>query len=249
MNCAFSRDLLALHVEGDLNELDTQAVTRHLAACPECGEFFEDLQSTQSLLKTLRQETCSTASCAAMRHEVMSAIEESRVSTGWSARIERTLTLGLRRRGFAFASFAGAAAMVSVLLLSGMRDVAPMNQSAAVFDSGNRLVLPAGYRQWIPLASEASRSVYISPAAYREYVKSGTFPEGTVIVKESAAQALQVSVKDGSRFESGWGFFDFYGPAETQLKTAALADEASCASCHERNAKTDYVFTQFYPKL
>jgi hypothetical protein len=142
---------------------------------------------------------------------------------------------------------AAVATMVSALALTQARHpMAP--ESAAVFDAGNRLVLPEGYREWIPVSQSESRAVYMSPSAYREFVKSGEFPEGAVIVRESESSAIQVSVKDGARFEGGWGFFDFSGDV-SGLRPAALASDLGCRSCHARSAETDHVFTEFYPAL
>jgi hypothetical protein len=56
--------------------------------------------------------------------------------------------------------------------------------------------------------------------------------------------AFQVSVKDSSRFDGGWGYFDF-----GDKSTARAGSNGGCQSCHEEQAKTDHVFTQFYPGL
>jgi hypothetical protein len=71
-----------------------------------------------------------------------------------------------------------------------------------------------------------------------------------MMVNESTSGLLQVSLKDSRRFKGGWGYFDFSGPAgRPKTKADALAEENSCRVCHERNAETDHVFTQFYPGL
>jgi len=111
-------------------------------------------------------------------------------------------------------------------------------------------------------------NVYIDPVAYRAYQRSGKFPEGTVMVLESLSPAgtkfdlesqgtyeedviaLQASVKDSSRFDGGWGFYDFTAAAG-KLKPQAepLPQTAGCLACHREKAATDHVFTQFYPVL
>ena len=57
MSCRFSREMLALHVEGDLPDASAAATVRHLAACEECRRFLEELQASQALMKSVRRET------------------------------------------------------------------------------------------------------------------------------------------------------------------------------------------------
>jgi hypothetical protein len=170
--------------------------------------------------------------------------------------------------------------VVSVTLLAqvNQRKIVPIAQSP-VFDQDNQMRQPEGYRQWVYVGAAVSsahvdnsavrvpnvlRSVYINPIGYEEYLKSGTFPEGTMMVAESAVVAsknepgfegwyekgfvgLQVSVKD-ERFEGGWGYFDFTAEPG-KLLTAAVPEGSACISCHRDRAATDHVFTQFYPVL
>jgi hypothetical protein len=59
-----------------------------------------------------------------------------------------------------------------------------------------------------------------------------------------------VSVKDSSRFDGGWGFYDFTQPGgQPRPEAAVLPQSAGCLSCHRDEAETDHVFTQFYPAL
>ena len=118
---------------------------------------------------------------------------------------------------------------------------------AAVFESNDTLRLPEIYRDWVfvgsvtelPHAGKLSQSVYMSPVAYREYKRTGTFPEGTVMVLESAKQApegiqvsLEASVKD-RRFSEGWGYFRFEGAGGRLADRAqALPESAGCVACH-----------------
>ena len=111
-------------------------------------------------------------------------------------------------------------------------------------------------------------AVYIDPESYAEYEKTGKFRDGTVIVKELVAVGakeassgkgyfmgdfigLETAVKDSKRFKDepgNWGYFSF-GHKYPLKKEAALQATAACNSCHEGNAKQDYVFTQYYPVL
>lgn len=107
-------------------------------------------------------------------------------------------------------------------------------------------------------------------------MKTGQFPEGTVIVKEltrlinptfpdgsrtepsgrgffnGAFNGIDLTVKDSKRFArtNGWGFFTFGHHHLPYEKTAAEAPAAVCADCHKANvAKTDMTWVQFYPLL
>ena len=111
---------------------------------------------------------------------------------------------------------------------------------------------------------ETFHRVYVNPGSYRSFLKTGTFPEGTTFVLELYDQAgelalparrgryegqrvaLEVSVKDRTRFREGWAYFDF---ANGTKRTAGAFDAAMCQTCHVRHAAADSVFVQFYPRL
>jgi len=203
-----------------------------------------------------------------MRRKVMSIIEDRREGSGWALRIERAVMLGFGLRSYAFAAVA-LVGIVSVSVLAQMRHTTPaMGVSAAVFERGNTLLRPEGYRDWIPVdpATRALRTaahrVYIDPVGYREYENTGSFPEGTLMIWESARggpdtaphphkeSTLLASVKDSTRFDGGWGFFDFTALDGTVTARAQAVPESNgCGTCHRQHAGTDHVFTQFYPVL
>jgi hypothetical protein len=104
--------------------------------------------------------------------------------------------------------------------------------------------------------------VYLEPSAYDHFLKARRFPEGTMLAltirlperrvppsrtgwTEGDLVAWELAVKDRSRFEGGWAYFDFGREADT---AAALARER-CAACHAEHAAIDNVFVQFYPQL
>ncbi|MEM7497369.1 MAG: cytochrome P460 family protein [Pseudomonadota bacterium] len=63
---------------------------------------------------------------------------------------------------------------------------------------------------------------------------------------------LELKVKDARRFagEPGnWAYFSFGHQPEPYAETAAAFPTESCNACHEANAETDFVFTQYYPVL
>lgn len=177
--------------------------------------------------------------------------------------------------------------MLVILLISiaglGLSEASPSDKSAPVFD-GKALIRPEGYREWIFVGSSLGlaysknpdqkagpgsdlyHNVYINPSSYREFAKTGKFPEGTVMVLELARPevksepglqgsfqkefvALEASVKDSSRFEGGWAYFNFTEGAGKLKAKAEPFPQSACWSCHHVNAATDHVFTQFYPVL
>ena len=101
-------------------------------------------------------------------------------------------------------------------------------------------------------------NVYIKPEAYREFAKSGKFPEGTVLAMEMASAdtkrepglqgsyekdfvGLEVSVKDTSRFGGGgWAYFNFSNGMGSTYKDKAepFPASAGCVSCHKQNEAT-----------
>jgi hypothetical protein len=140
-----------------------------------------------------------------------------------------------------------------------------------------RLMPPAQYREWIYLTSGFDMSysadrqkdhhsfdnVFVNPAAYKVFVATGTWPNGTALIIENRAAlakgsinksgnyqgvevvALEVHVKDEARFPDQWAFFGFEGsePAKMIPRTEA------CYSCHAAHAAVDTTFVQFYPTL
>jgi len=155
-------------------------------------------------------------------------------------------------------------------------------QPSAVFEGKNTLIRPQGYREWIFVGSSLglsyaqdpsqSRSpqlyhnVYMIPWAFREFSKTGKFPEGTMMVLELASAenksepglqgsyqkeytGLEVSVKDSARFDGGWGYFNFTERPSGLKANAEPFPKNNCWSCHDQKAATDHVFTQFYPVL
>jgi hypothetical protein len=256
--------MLALHVEGDLPDAAAATTVSHLASCEACRRFLDQLHASQALVKSVRRDTVSPAACKAMRREVMTIITERPPALGWSVQIERALTLGLRP------SFGTAA-----LLLLGILSVSMLAQMRPVTHGGvpvaDALLRPEGYREWMLVSGAADVSgggstsgdrVYISPSSYRAYAKTGRFPDGTVLVWEPASpeqpvarvgphatsSTLLVSVKDTSKFEGGWGFYDFSGTGGANLRTARpLPESSGCRTCHQQNAANDHVFTRFYP--
>jgi hypothetical protein len=175
-------------------------------------------------------------------------------------------------------------------------------QSSVVFNADGAVQVPRGFRKWVfvgaPLTPEGLNDgkyncnadgmnctksnfpeyhhVYIEQKNVDAYLKTGDFPEGTVIVKEltrvlnptfpdssrkepsgrgyfnGAYNGIDMSIKDSKRFAktNGWGFFTFGHHPMPYEKTSAERPVAECAGCHIANvAATDMTYIQFYPLL
>lgn len=166
--------------------------------------------------------------------------------------------------------------LIATLLLA-----AAVSAEEPRFTADDQMLRPEGYREWVFVGSSLGLSysegaapkkknfhhVYIQPAAFAEFQKTGEFPEGTVLMmevyaagqKESINRAgnfakdflrVEAAVKDSSRFDGAWAYVDFGGPATGGLKdrNSAFAKD-KCWACHNEHAETDNVFTQFYPML
>jgi cytochrome P460 len=274
MKCAYSKEILALYVEDDLPASESiRKVEQHIAACVDCRQYCDQLRKSQSFIKSgfrsQDQHPVSQEILANVRRSVMSQVNTVQQTLGWALRLERFFMFGLRTHRYAIVGFAVLAAVSASLLAqirhSGYKSVT----GAAVFLGHDTLLCPSSYREWVFLgctqgkggepshSSEMYHNVYIDPAAYRQYSRSGKFPDGTVMVLEvSSAEAkrepvaLQVSVKDSSRFDEGWGFYDFTeGIGKLKTEAQPLPQSAGCLSCHRDRAATDHVFSQFYPVL
>lgn len=157
----------------------------------------------------------------------------------------------------------------------------PSHSPAPAYTADGRLIFPAGYYQWAFLTSDLGMSysengsssaqppfsnVFATPAAYHAFLKTGTWPDKTEIVKEfrpsstrgsinrhgyfqsGKATAVLVHVKDKARFKGGWAFFAFGGddPAEPAKQ---IDTSAACYTCHRAHGAVDTTFVQFYPTL
>jgi hypothetical protein len=189
------------------------------------------------------------------------------------------------------AIFVGAGLVAAGLFVLNTSPVAAQNQqSNAVFDSAGNMKLPTGFRAWVFLGAPLTpdglnngkagfpeyHNVYVEKKNVDAYFRTGTFPEGTVIVKEltrvldpvfpdgsrkepsgrgyfnGAYNGIDASVKDSKRFAetNGWGYFTFGHHPLPYDKTSAERPATECAGCHIANvAKTDMTWVQFYPLL
>lgn len=171
-------------------------------------------------------------------------------------------------------------AAIFALPMTVFADGSTTEKGTPTFTANGELNPPTDYYNWVFLTSDLGMSyaedgsdsaqppfsnVFVNPAAYQAFLKTGTWPEHTQLIKEFRASATEgsinhhgffqtgkamsvlVHVKDSSRFKGGWAFFAFSGnspkPAE-QIPT-----DAGCYSCHEAHGAVDTTFVQFYPSI
>ncbi len=253
MSCGFSRDVLALWVGGDLSDAEGASAAHHVRACDGCRQLVDELRTNQSALRTLGCDLIGPSDCVAMRREVMAIIQDQRDAPGWAVRLERAIVLAFRPRPYAVA--AGALlAVLSVSLMAQMRH-ADYGQPP-VLDATDTLIRPVRYRTWVLVRRSTGQplggsKIYVDPSSYREFERTGQFPEGTLMVWEGDARAaessdkphrnsplLLASLKDRTRFEGGWGYFDFtVGNGAVAAKARALPDSSGCRVCHEQGVR------------
>ena len=167
-----------------------------------------------------------------------------------------------------------AAGLIGLAAVAAPRAQAPT--PAASFTADGKMEFPKDYRTWVYLSSgmdmvyteggggqmHAFDNVFVDPAAYAAFQKTGTWPDKTVLVLEirgaephasidkagrsqGSRMAVEVHVKDAARFKGGWGFFGFNGEKPATL----IPQAAACYACHQDHAAVDTTFVQFYPTL
>jgi hypothetical protein len=114
--------------------------------------------------------------------------------------------------------------------------------------------------------------VYTERKNLEAYLKSGSFPDGTVLVKDVYAgktgpfttgmvsyagdflgrfvllrDSTNANAGSSPRFGDGWGWA-YYEGTETKM-TVTTSYKADCLGCHEPARATDFVYVQGYPML
>ena len=178
----------------------------------------------------------------------------------------------------------------------GLATAQPVPPDAPAYAANGDLLLPQKFETWVFAGSnlglgyspdvpnntraEAARqvqtqqfhNVYINPLAYDAYVKTGKFPEGTMLVMDVYVAAsrepsgivnsgtyngpritIEVAVKNSKRpdgSKTDWAYYNFTGASPGSLAPQAKAEEnADCYACHKSHAGDDNVWVQFYPAL
>jgi Cytochrome P460 len=149
----------------------------------------------------------------------------------------------------------------------------------AKFTRDGDLKTALNYREWIFLSSGLGMTygpnapavgaplrfdnVFVNPSSYREFVRTGKWVDGTIMILEiresqskgsinqhgnfqTGVAAMEAHVKDSKRFKSGWAFYDLSAMKDS---AKAIAPGNRCEQCHEANGSVDTTFVQFYPDL
>ena len=170
------------------------------------------------------------------------------------------------------------------LLLLLVTLLAGAEMSLPRYTPDGQLVRPEGYRHWMFVganygmgytegdANAAQRpttfhNIYIQPEAYQHYVRTGTFPDRTMLVMEVVRPGtnasinkrgmfqdifvgIEVALKDETRFpQDKWAYFNFIGPEGKPLAQSKPFGRQACWSCHNEHGAVDNVFVQFYRVL
>ncbi|HEY2011002.1 MAG TPA: cytochrome P460 family protein [Rhizomicrobium sp.] len=165
-------------------------------------------------------------------------------------------------------------------ILGGLLLAAGVALAAPQYPGDDKMAVPADYRDWVFLTSSLDLNystasepgpgqmhmldnVFVNQEAYKAFLRTGTWPEQTVLVKENriaesagtlsksgrfqtGVMNLEIHVKDSARFPGGWAFFvSSDGKAAGKL----MPQTANCYSCHKDHGAVDTTFVQFYPTL
>ena len=156
----------------------------------------------------------------------------------------------------------------------------PFEGKVPRFLANNEIALPENYREWVFVSSGVGMSydpaaeakstnppfnnIFVKPEAYKSFMKTGTWPNGTMFVMEIRRSktnesinssgsfqtdllSVEAEVKDEYRFPAKWGFYAFKdGTTSGKLLPDATTE---CQSCHSQHGAVDNTFVQFYPTL
>jgi hypothetical protein len=153
---------------------------------------------------------------------------------------------------------------------------------AAFVDAAGNMRIPDNYRtlyeylgSWSVAGDDKGakemHTVYASPGTTEAYRATGTFPDGSILVKEVSGTATMMMttgivshvdnlkgwfmmVKDGKNSHPdnklwgngwGWSWFDAGNPTKTTSKEF----RADCLGCHIPARATDWIYVYGYPGL
>src|SRR5258707_10732553 len=135
---------------------------------------------------------------------------------------------------------------------------------AQQYTKDGNFVLQKDYRQWVFLSSGLGMSyqdgapgenpmfgnIFVNPVAYQDFLKTGTWPDKTILLIENRGSANKGSINKNGRFQTSYmgveahvkdsarGGWAFYAISEGAKDGKRFPKTASCYSCHEQNGAT-----------
>lgn len=173
---------------------------------------------------------------------------------------------------------------IATLLVAGGLAATPALAKDYFKITRGELQRPTGYREWVYVGTPVTpnelndgkaafpefHNVYMDPDSWKHWKKTGSFREGTILIKELVSvgskaavsgngyfmgefvglEAVIKSAKDFPNEPGNWAYFSFSTPDHKSLNATATAfPTAACNACHAAAAADDFVFTQYYPVL
>ena len=169
---------------------------------------------------------------------------------------------------------------VPALLILAFALVALSAPDAPKYTQDGELTMPSDYREWIflssglgmtygPAAATARESalfdnVFVRPENYREFLKTGKWPNRSEFVLEIRSSKSHGSINEAGHYQTAlsgleaevkdergeWKFYDFpVVNGKPKANGKLLPATANCYSCHTRNTAVENTFVQFYPVL
>lgn len=154
------------------------------------------------------------------------------------------------------------------------------------FAADGQMSRPEGYRRWLfvganygmgytegeTLTTQQQRpstfhNIYLQPAALDAFAKTGSYPDGTMLVMEivkpgthasinksgvfqDQVVGIEAAVKDSKRFGPGkWAYFKFFTSDGKTVDQAKAFPKEACWDCHNQHGAADNTFAQFYPGI
>jgi hypothetical protein len=178
-----------------------------------------------------------------------------------------------------FKSFAAVILACLLFAVPAAGDEPNVSVDIARFDENGKLIVPTDMDEWVFIGSSLGMGysqadfdsdspgmfqiVRMEPAAYKAFLETGRFVDGTMIALHFFGSQSEVSInragfvmddlhfaeihyKDSQRFPDGFNFYNVANGAETAAEIPLPND---CVACHKRDAAYDGVFVQFYPVI
>ncbi|MBN5380646.1 cytochrome P460 family protein [Serratia marcescens] len=166
----------------------------------------------------------------------------------------------------------------AIALLAGYNLISLDSSSLYSFNDKGELLRPMNYREWIFAGNISTprdidpdalfpdtQFVYIDPESYQHWKKTGTFRDGTILVKEIAwstkaklpvgtgfvvdqYHSLSAAVKDSKRFPDttgNWNYFKWSNPNQPDLSLTSPPLGKTCSGCHEKYAPDGGAFYNY----